>query len=167
MKENQSPVDLISTKVGNQSSYLVLFMVVTTFTIVVLRYGLGIGKVWLQELVVYFHAAFFILGSAYTLLQDKHVRVDVFYSQFSNRKKSLVNLLGHLFFTTPVCLFIFVKSLPYVGASFSVLESSPDSGGLSARFLLKSLLPIFCILMILQALSLALKDFKILRSNNA
>jgi TRAP-type mannitol/chloroaromatic compound transport system permease small subunit len=158
--------DRINIKLGEYSAYLVLLMVFTTFSIVVLRYGFGVGKVWLQELVVYFHATFFILGSAYTLLKDKHVRVDVFYSNFSKKKKALVNLSGHLLFTIPVCLFILVKSLPYVQSSIEVLESSPDSGGLPARFLLKSLIPLFCILVIAQALSLAFKSLKILRDQD-
>lgn len=139
--------------IGQKASYLILSMVFLTFGIVVLRYTFSFGKVWLQELVVYMHAGFFMLGMTYTFLKDKHVRVDVFYSFFSQKTKDWINLLGHLMFTLPVGILIFIKSLPYVQQSFAVLESSPDAEGLPARFLLKALIPIFCSLIILHVLS--------------
>lgn len=150
-------IDTLTQKINHFVSYLILPMVLITFLIVVLRYTIGFGKVWLQELVIYFHATFFVFGIAYNFLKNSHVRVDVFYSKMSESKKAKIDFFGILFFVWPSMGLIFFKSLPYVEQSFRFLESSPDAGGLPARFLLKSLIPILCLLVILQTISMAFK----------
>lgn len=153
-------IDKINQKIGETASYIILLMVVVTFAVVILRYAFGIGRVWLQELIIYFHATFFISGLAYGLLKNSHVRVDVFYNKFSKRAQNLVEIFGCLVFIWPVTLLIFFKSLPYVKHSFTVLESSSDAGGLPGRFILKSLVPIFCFLILLQSISILLRNLK-------
>ncbi len=155
-------VDKTSRKVGETASLIILPMVALTFLVVVLRYVFGFGRVWLQELIIYFHATFFTFGLAYSLLKNTHVRVDVFYNKFSKTTKSKVEIFGCLFFAWPVTLLIFFKSLPYVKSSLLILESSSDAGGLPGRFILKSLIPIFCILIFLQSVSIVLKHFKLI-----
>ncbi len=128
-------------------------MALVTTGVVVLRYGFGQGAIAAQESVLYLHGTLFMLGAAPTLLADKHVRVDVFYRNFNRRQQTWVNTLGHTLFTTPICLLIIFGSWNYVSESWSIMESSPEPGGIPAVFLLKTLIPAMALLLLLQAAS--------------
>ena len=95
-------LDRISSATGRAVSWLTLLMVVGTFVIVLLRYALDSGVVWLQEAVTWMHAMVFMLGAAYTLQRDEHVRVDIFYREMNRQKQALVNLFGIVLFVVPV-----------------------------------------------------------------
>lgn len=151
-------IDLVNKKLGQGISYLTFFMAVITFVVVVLRYGFNLGWIAMQESVIYLHAAVFLLGSAYTLQDDGHVRVDVFYRRFSEKQKALVNLLGTLFLLLPVMVFITVVSWHYVIESWQTLESSMESGGLPFLYILKSFILLFSITMLLQGISEVIKQ---------
>lgn len=137
---------------GRVVSWCVLLMVLLTFLVVVLRYVFDSGWIALQESVSYLHSLVFLLGAAYTLKHDAHVRVDIFYSRFSERSKAWVELLGHLFILIPVMLFIAWISWPYISDAWAVKESSRDAGGLPGVYLLKSLILLMSGLLIIQAL---------------
>ncbi|WP_414828572.1 TRAP transporter small permease subunit [Alteromonas sp. H39] len=130
-----------------------LIMVLLTFLIVVLRYGFQMGWIALQESVMYLHALVFMVGIAHTLRAEGHVRVDVLYRKMSARSQAWVNLVGTLVFLVPVCITVAVISFPYVAESWKLLESSQEAGGLPLVFLLKSLIPLFAGLTLLQGLS--------------
>jgi len=149
----------LSSTIGKLVAWLTLVMVVSTFIIVILRKFFDLGWIWLQESVTWMHAIVFMLAAAYTLEQDEHVRVDVFYSRFSPAKQALINLLGSLFLLTPLCVFIIWSSWDYVLESWRIKETSWQSGGLPALFLLKSIIPLTALLLMLQGLSQALADF--------
>ena len=134
-------------------SWLSVVMVVLTLVIVVLRYVFQIGSVLLQETVMYMHACLFMIGCAYTLQVDQHVRVDVFYSKMSLRQRLKVNIFGHVFLLLPVCIFIAWVSFDYVINAWRIMEGSGETGGLHAVYILKSLILIFASLMILQGIS--------------
>ncbi|MFV2090932.1 MAG: TRAP transporter small permease subunit [Pseudomonadales bacterium] len=121
--------------------------------IVVLRYGFDLGAIALQESVLYMHATSFMLGIAYTLKHDEHVRIDIFYSRLSDNGKTFVNLSGHILFLLPCALTFGVLSLNYVSASWRILEGSPEIGGIPAVFLLKSLIPLMALTLIAQGLA--------------
>lgn len=112
------------------------------------------------ELEWHLFATIFLLGAAYTLQQDKHVRVDVFYTKFSAKGKAWVNLLGTLLLLIPFCLVAFWESLSFVANSFAVRETSPDPGGLPARYIIKATIPIGFGLLALQGISTILKSIK-------
>lgn len=152
--------DRISIATGRAASWLTLLMVVGTFVIVILRYGFDLGAVWLQEGVTWMHAMVFMLGAAYTLQREEHVRVDIFYRTMSERKQALVNLFGVLFFVVPMCVFFVIESYEYVRVSWSIREVSRDSGGLPypAIPLLKSTLILMPAAVLLQAISLAVRS---------
>ena len=151
---------------GRALSWLTLLMVVTTFLIVVLRYGFNWGSIAMQEAVLYFHAAVFMGGVAYTLRLDGHVRVDIFYSQWSARAQAWVNLIGTLLFLLPFCAFILWSSFDYVIGSWALLEGSREAGGLPLVFLLKSLIPLMAILLFLQGLAMLIRNLNTLRGAN-
>ncbi|MED5419936.1 MAG: TRAP transporter small permease subunit [Pseudomonadota bacterium] len=158
-------LDRISSATGRAASWLTLLMVVGTFVIVLLRYALDSGVVWLQEAVTWMHAMVFMLGAAYTLQRDEHVRVDIFYREMNRQKQALVNLFGIVLFVVPVCLFFVLESYEYVQISWSIREVSRDSGGLPYPFIpiLKSLLIVMPITVLLQSASLTLHSIVQLR----
>ncbi|MGB1922754.1 MAG: TRAP transporter small permease subunit, partial [Alcanivorax sp.] len=107
-----------TTRVGRSSAWLALLLVLGMVLVVVLRYGFGIGNIALQESLTYLHGSLFMLGIAYTLAEDEHVRVDVLYQRFSPRGRAWVNVLGTLFLLLPVCGALFWLSLDYVASSW-------------------------------------------------
>ena len=139
---------------GRAVSWCSLLLVLVTFVVVVLRYAFDTGSIALQESSTYLHAALFLIGMAYTLQHDAHVRVDILYARFSASTKAWVNLCGALFMLLPFMLFISWISWEYILDSWSVLEGSREAGGLPAVFLLKSLILVMTTLLSLQALAL-------------
>lgn len=110
------------------------------------------------ELEWHLFAAIFLLGAAYTLQEDKHVRVDVFYHRFSDKTKAWVNLIGTLILLIPFCVISFSESLSFVNSSFQLGETSPQPGGLPARWIIKSTIPAGFFLLGLQGISLITKS---------
>jgi len=158
-------LDSFSMATGRMTAWLTLFMVIITFSIVVLRYVFDAGFIWLQESLIWMHGAVFMLGAAYTLQQEEHVRVDIFYRDMSARKRAWVDLFGVLFFIFPLCLFFLVESWDYVRAAWMVREVSRDSGGLAypAIPLVKSILLMMPVAVALQGLSLLLTSVRRLK----
>ena len=146
----------IST-LGRTISWLTLAMTLATFCIVILRYGVQVSATPLRDAVVYFHGTLILLGISFTFQADEHVRVDLLYSRMPATRKQMVNLIGHIAFLIPLCLVILVSTLPYVGASWRIFESSAEVDGLPGIFLLKTLLPVSAGLLLLQALNEILK----------
>ena len=136
-------------------------MVITTFIVVVLRYAFDIGWIALQESVSYMHAIVFMLGAAYTLKHNGHVRVDILYQRCSDRTKAWIDCLGTLFLLMPVTGFIIWSSWEYVSDSWAVREGSRNSGGLPGVYLLKTTILFMAGLLILQAIALFLQNLMI------
>lgn len=155
-------IDALNRRLGRWVAWLMPTMALVTTVVVILRYGFAIGAIAAQEGVLYLHATAFLLGSSYTLLQDQHVRVDIFYRQFSPRSRAWVNAAGHVVFTLPVCALIALGSLDYVSEAWRIRESSPEPGGIPAVYLLKTLIPTMATLLGLQAVSETLKALAIL-----
>jgi len=151
-------LDKTSEKIGQGIAWLTLFMVITQFSVVVLRYLFNIGWISMQESILYMHALVFMLGAAYTLKHDGHVRVDIFYHKMGARGKALVNVLGSLLLLLPVCVFIISYSWDYVANSWSLQEGSREAGGLAGLFLLKSSIVLLPVLLILQGASQFIKN---------
>lgn len=158
-------LEAVSRIVGRAASWLTLAMVVVTLVIVVLRYAFDLGYIWLQESLTWMHAVVFMLGAAYTLAEDAHVRVDVFYRDMSERRRACVNALGVVLFLFPLCVFFIVESLDYVGRSWSIREVSRNVGGLPypAVPLLKSVLLVMPVAVAVQGLALLSKSVAVLR----
>jgi TRAP-type mannitol/chloroaromatic compound transport system permease small subunit len=137
-------------------------MVLLVFLVVVLRYLFAIGSIPLQESITYLHGMVFLLGAAYTLQQDEHVRVDVFYSSMTHRNRAWVDFGGTIFLLFPVCIYIFTMSLDYVQLSWRIGESSGEAGGLPGLYLLKSLILIMPIMMMIQGMASILRSISFL-----
>jgi TRAP-type mannitol/chloroaromatic compound transport system permease small subunit len=146
-------IDRISSAIGRAAAWLILVVVVAQFAVVLLRYGFGMGSIRLQESVVYAHALAFMLAAAWTLKAGAHVRVDVFYRGASERTRAMVDLLGTLILLLPMAGLILWMSVPYVVRSWSILERSQETSGLPFVFVLKTAIPLFALLMILQGIA--------------
>jgi len=153
------PVRLVRS-CGQLGSWLLPLMIAVLFLVVLLRYVFNIGWIGLQESVLWLHAAVFLLSAAWTLAEDGHVRVDVFYHRFSRRTQQRVNLLGTLLLLMPFAGFMLYASVPYVMRSWKISESSFEAGGLPAVYLLKTLLPIAAMLLLLQGLIMLLRGWR-------
>jgi len=143
-------IDRISTAVGRAVAWCLLFMVLARFAVVLMRYVLGVGSVWMQEAILYAHAALFMLAAAWTLSVDAHVRVDIFYGDAAPRTKAMVDLLGAALLLLPFALVLLILSSPYVARSWATLEGSREASGMPAVFLLKTLIPLFAALLAFQ-----------------
>ncbi len=159
-------IDQFSERLGRSVAWLTLALVLLTFLVVVLRYLFNIGSVALQESLLYIHSLIFMLGAAYTLLHDAHVRVDVLYRPLNARRKALINLLGTLFILFPFCGFIGYISWEYVSNSWGYWEGSRESGGLDAVFMLKGLILTMPLLLILQGIAESLRSILILQGQD-
>ncbi len=152
-------------RLGLTTRYLGLFLVINTALVVLLRYVFNYSPIALQEIMTYLHTSLFMLGAAYTLKHDGHVRVDVFYQNMSAAKKCWVNILGTVFLLFPTCLFVLIICIPYVSSSWAIGEHSIESSGLPWLFLLKSLLLVQPVLLMTQGLAEILRNALILKGD--
>ncbi|MCS5549881.1 MAG: TRAP transporter small permease subunit [SAR86 cluster bacterium] len=158
MNQITRSLDFFSEMTGRFCSWFVALMTLITCLVVVMRYGLDLGSVLLQDVVLYFHGALFLLGSSFALKRNAHVRVDIFYREFSEKKKAFVDLVGHCLFLQPVCWVIFLFSWGFVEFSWRIMEVSAEPDGLPFVYLQKSLLIALCLFMALQSFSEILKS---------
>lgn len=158
-------LDRISIVSGRITSWLTLAMVIVTVIVVVMRYLFDAGAVWLQESVVWMHAVVFMIGAAYTLQQDEHVRVDIFYRDMTERRRALIDLLGTLLFLLPLCVFLGYTAWDFVVVSWQLAESSREPGGMPYPFipLLKSVLLVMPLLLVLQGVAILIRALRTLR----
>lgn len=158
-------INSINRYIGEIISWFTLLMVLITVLVVVLRYGFNIGFIWMQESVRFMYAAVFLLCGGYTLLKDKHVRVDVLYFNLSTKNKAIIDLLGSIFLLLPVCFVIFYYSWSYVINSWEQMEGSIEERGLHLVFLMKTFIWAFAILVSLQSISIIINSCIILKKN--
>ena len=156
-------LDSFSEITGKICSWFVALMVLVTCLVVIMRYGLDMGSVFLQDVVLYLHGGLFLLGAAFALKRGAHVRVDIFYRNFSTSKKALVDLLGNLIFLQPICWTILLYSWGYVEFSWRIMEVSPEPDGLPFVYVQKSLLIVVAVLLALQSISEILKSLLIIK----
>ena len=155
-------IERLTTAAGRVASWCALIIVLLGFAVVLMRYVLGIGSIWLQEAILYAHAALFLLAAAWTLKENGHVRVDVFYANASPRQKAIVDLCGALFLLLPFAVAILWFSWPYVARSWALFERSRETSGLPLVFLLKTLIPAFALLLALQGIAQIIKSIAML-----
>jgi TRAP-type mannitol/chloroaromatic compound transport system permease small subunit len=151
-------VDRLNGLVGHAASWLILPVVLISFTVVMLRYVLGKGYPWLQESYIWLHGLAFMLAAAWVLREEGHVRVDLFYRRWSARGRAWADLIGVFVFMLPMLAVIFFSAWPLLERSWRIREKSPTADGLEWLFLLKTAVPIFCVLVALQGLAMAARS---------
>lgn len=126
--------------IGALLAWLMIALAVLATSVLVLRYGFGIGSVALQDAVIYLNALLVMLGLAVTLKDNAHVRVDVFSDRWSSRLQALRDVLGSIFLLLPMIISIAWFSWDYVARSWAIAEGSGDAGGLAGIYWVKSLI---------------------------
>jgi TRAP-type mannitol/chloroaromatic compound transport system permease small subunit len=151
-------IDALNDRIGRAVAWTTLLLVLVTFVDVVMRYFFNTSYVFTQELEWHVFAFIFLMGAGYTLKNEGHVRVEVFYGKLPPNGRAWINLIGVVFFLIPSCIVFIKTSIPFVMESFRILEGSPDPGGIPYRFILKSCIPLGYALLLLQGVSLGLKS---------
>ena len=159
-------IDRITDVSGRLLAWFALAMGALTALIVVMRYGFNFNSIFVQELVTYLHGCLFMLGAAYALKNGAHVRVDIFYRNFSPRTQAWVNALGGIVFLIPFCLFVAGVSWQFVAESWAIREISSEPGGIPAVFLLKTLVPAMALNLLLQGLAETLRSALVLAGDS-
>ena len=143
-------LNIFSEKIGRISSLLVLFLILLVSVSVILRYVFSIGFIWIQDLYIWIHAIFILLGISYTLKMDNHVRIDLLYRNFNKKKRNLINLIGLIIFAIPLTYILLVNGLDYFTRSYNLNEGSKESGGLPNIYILKFFIFFLGILLLLE-----------------
>lgn len=162
-----SSIDRFSERTGQIVYWLTFVAVIIGSFNAIVRYldrytGLGLSSNFYIELQWYLFGLVFLLGAAYTLKHDAHVRVDVFYGRLSNKGKAWVTLLGTVLFLFPFCVLMIIVSWPAVRNSWAVMEVSPDPGGLP-RYPIKTVIPVAFVLLLVQGVSMLIRQIAIIR----
>ncbi len=154
LKVFSGAIDRSNEAVGRMVSWISLLLVLVVFVDVVMRYLFKTSFVFTQELEWHLFAFIFLIGAGYTLLHDGHVRVDIIYQRLGVKGKAWINFLGVIFFLIPGCYLVISTSWHFVSNSFSMLEGSPDPGGIPYRFIVKGTMTVGYVLLLLQGLSM-------------
>jgi TRAP-type mannitol/chloroaromatic compound transport system permease small subunit len=155
-------IDRLTTAVGRTVMWCLLAMVLVQVAVVLMRYVLGLGSIWLSEAIVYAHATLLMAAAAWTLQRGGHVRVDIFYAGASPRTRAIVDLAGALVLLLPFVGVLAWFSFPYVARSWAILERSREASGLPLVFVLKILIPAFAVLLGLQGIAQAARAWLVL-----
>lgn len=150
-------LDDISYRIGELAKWGLPILVLTTAFSVFALSIFGMSWTKLSESAAYLHAGVIMLGAAATLLAGQHVRVDVFHSRLSAKSRALIDFIGFYLLLLPVCLIIIWNSQAFVNFGWAIFEGSNENDGIRGVFLLKTLIPLFAIMMIGQSLSISLR----------
>jgi len=152
---------------GNFCSLLMILMIINVFYDVIMRYFFNDVSIGMQELEWHLFAAMFMFGIAYTLKEDAHVRVDIFYDVMSVKKQAFINIFGSIFFALPITLVILYYSWDYTLEAYQMGEGSGDPGGLPHRWIVRSVIPLSSIFLILAIFHMLLNNIQKLRGIKA
>lgn len=154
--------DSIIRWMGQKSALLNILLVVLICYDVLQRYIFNSSYNWIIELEWHIFGIIFLMGSAYTLKEDKHVRVDVYYEGFSPKNKAITNILGSVFFLIPWCIVGITTCFKYASNAWYIHEGSPNPGGLPAWYIIKFCIVLCFLLLFLQAITIICQNIKAL-----
>jgi len=157
-------IDKTIKYLGNFTAFILIILVLLVVYDATARYLFSTGSIALQELEWHLFDVIILFGIAYTLRENAHVRVDIFYASYSAKTKALVDFLASTFFILPFSLLIIYISLDFVTQSFIQNEGSSNPGGLGFRYLVKALLPLSFVFLSLVALKDSFTNFKLWKS---
>lgn len=166
MQKIADSLDSILEKSGKLLAVTPLLLILVQFAIVLMVYVFAIGNVKLQESLQYINALMFLGGAGYTALHQGHVRVDLFYTKFSERKKRAVDTFGTLFLLIPFLGLFWWASIPYIIDSWRFQEASVEASGLPFVYILKTTLLLFALSLSLHAISHLIKTLKPAKDQN-
>jgi TRAP-type mannitol/chloroaromatic compound transport system permease small subunit len=150
-------IEGVNRIIGKGAAWLVLFMMLVQFGLVLMRYVFGTGSLLLHEAIIYAYGILFMMAAAWTLAEDRHVRVDIFYGSASPRRKAMIDLFGVAVFLLPMCVLVWWVGFPYVARSWAVWEGSREITGIPAIFLLKTFILLFAVTLALQGVAMGVR----------
>ena len=162
LKKISQFIDAVNEITGLFAAWLTSFMVITVVYDVIMRYGFKKGNIAVQEMEWHIFAVVFLIGAAYSLKKDAHVRVDILYTKLSTKKRAWIDLMGTFIFLIPFSIMVIYSTSNFIESSWAVREVSPDPGGLPGRYILKAMIPAGFVLLILQGISQAIKNFLVI-----
>lgn len=152
-----------SDAIGYLAGFLMVVMLVNVFYDAIMRYFFKSGSIAMQEMEWHLFSVVFLIGIAYTLKEDAHVRVDIIYDHFGNKGKALVNIIGTCVFLLPISWLIANGSIGFVKEAYEFNEISGDPGGLTHRYLIKAAIPISFVLVMVSAIGFILRNINVYR----
>ena len=158
-------ISAVNRAIGLTLSWLSLAIVLVCFAVVVQRYFLHQTQLWLQDLYVWLSGAMFTGVAGYALLRDDHVRVDILYRPWPVRKKAIADLFGVVVFLAPFIAVVGTYGYTFVLRSWRLYEGSANIGGMPGLFVLKTFILVFCVVVGLQGLAMALRSILVLTDN--
>ena len=152
-------IDHFTERSGQIISWLVILLVILVGYDVFMRYLFQRGSIGIQELEWHLFSIIFLIGAAYTLKYDEHVRLDILYRSkyLTDRHRAWIDAFGSIFILIPFCILIIVSAWPFISQAYTYNEASPDPGGLPARWLIKSMIPLGFTLLLLQGIAESIK----------
>lgn len=169
LRQISSAIDGLNDRIGVVTRWMAFLMVLIGAISAVVRY-FARSQQWTLNLTPateaqwYLFSMIFLMGAAYGLNHDVHVRVDVMYERMSAKTQAIIDLVGTVIFLIPFSILMLYVSFPAVQVSFSVRESSPDPGGLP-RYPIKALILVSFVLLLLQAFSQIVKQVDVIAGN--
>jgi len=142
------------------TAVVLLLLVVLIVYDATARYLFSVGSTALQELEWHFYDVVILLSISYALKHDAHVRVDIFYDKFSEKTKVIIDVIAIFFFILPLSFLVVYIGFDFVTLSFLQEEASSDPGGLTHRWIVKSLMPLAFVFVALQAISELMKNIQ-------
>ena len=163
----ESFCDKFAKYIGVIISFLLILMMINVAFDALNRYIMNSNSVALQEMEWHLFSVIILLGLSYSLSEEGHVRVDIFYAGFSEKKKAIVNMIGVILFILPLSLLIAYGSINFVEKSFLFMEQSGDPGGLPFRFIIKGLIPTSFVILILMSIGYFARNYNLLKKLNS
>jgi TRAP-type mannitol/chloroaromatic compound transport system permease small subunit len=158
--------DKFANIIGYFTAIVMVLMILNVSYDVVMRYFFRSGSIAMQEMEWHLFSVIILLGISFTLKEDGHVRVDLIYDRLTDKKKAMINMVGVVLFILPVALLITVEAIPYVMESFNSAEQSGDPGGLTNRWIVKSLIPLSFFLLIITSIGFFIKNLNVYKGNH-
>ncbi|RJR24312.1 MAG: TRAP transporter small permease subunit [Desulfobacteraceae bacterium] len=155
-------IDAFNEWIGRGVAFVAVGLVAVVFADVVMRYAFRRSSVVIQELEWHLFGLIFLIGAGYTLLYDSHVRVDIIYQRLKPLARAWINFIGVITFLIPGCLMVIITSWKFTYNSWSVLEGSPDPGGIPLRFIMKGAITVGFALLLIQGVALGLKSLMVI-----
>lgn len=153
--------DKFADIIGYITAFTMVLMILNVFYDVVMRYFFRAGSIAMQEMEWHLFSVIILLGVAYTLKEDGHVRVDLIYDRLTDKKKAMINMIGVFTFILPIALLIGLGSIEYVMEAYQSGEQSGDPGGLTNRWIVKSLIPLSFFLLIITSMGFFIRNLNV------
>lgn len=153
--------DKFADMIGIVTAIAMVLMILNVFYDVIMRYFFKAGSIAMQEMEWHLFSVIILLGVAYTLKEDGHVRVDLIYDRLTPQKQAMINMIGVIIFVLPIAFLVGISSIDNAVEAFKSMEQSGDPGGLTNRWIVKALIPLSFLLLIITSIGFFIKNLNV------